>query len=112
ATIRYNGQVIETNSGAALNLGGVRRNPIVTGQRVGYAEETVPATITAVTSLFAGQSLEPLRNLKEATVMFEADTGQSWVIRDAFLTEPLDLKDGAGGEINLNIAGQGAEEML
>ena len=54
ATIRANGTVIETNKGASLNVGGIRRNPIVTGQTFGYAEESVHATIECETSLGAG----------------------------------------------------------
>ncbi len=111
ATIRLNGQVYETAAGAQLDLGGTKRNTIVTGRKVGYAEETAPATITGTTSLMEGQSLEELRNLTDATVIFECDTGQSYVIREAFLTEPPTLKDGAGGEVTINIAGYGAEEL-
>ncbi|SMF85924.1 Phage tail tube protein [Tistlia consotensis] len=111
ATIRVNGQVIETNKGASLDLGGTKRNPIVTGLKVGYAEETVPAMIECETSLAAGMSLEDWRNLVDATAIFECDTGQSYVIRDAFVTEAITLKDGDGGNVALKIAGPGAEEV-
>lgn len=112
ATIRANGQVIETAKGAALDLGGTKRNPVTAGKIVGYAEETVPATLECETVLARGQSLEWLRNLTDATVIYEADTGQRYVIRDAFTTDAISLKDGEGGNVALKMAGPGAEEVL
>lgn len=111
ATIRVNGQVIETNKGAALDLGGTKRNPIVTGRLVGYAEETVAATIECETSLAKGQTLQQLRDLVEATVVFECDTGQTYVVRNAFLTDTPTMKDGDGGNVALKFAGPAAEEV-
>lgn len=112
ATIRANGTVIETAKGASLDLGGTKRNPVTVGRVVGYAEETVPAMLECETALRTGMSLETLRNLTGATVIFECDTGQRYVIRDAFTTEAITLKDGEGGNVALKIAGPGAEEVL
>jgi hypothetical protein len=111
ATIRANGQVIETAKGASLDIGGVKRNPIVSGRLVGWAEETVPAMIECETTLRRGMSLETLRNLAGATIIFEADTGQRWVISDAFITDTPTMKDGEGGQVVLKFAGPGAEEI-
>jgi hypothetical protein len=101
ATIRANGQVIETAKGAALDLGGTKRNPVTAGRVVGFAEETVPATLECETVLARGQSLEWLRNLTDATVIYEADT-----------TDAITLKDGEGGNVAVKMAGPGAEEVL
>jgi hypothetical protein len=112
ATIRANGEVIETAKGASLDLGGTKRNPIVSGQLVGWAEETVPAMLECETSLRGGQSLATLRDLTGATIIFEADTGQRYVISDAFITDAPTMKDGEGGQVTLKFAGTGAEEIL
>jgi len=112
AIIRANGQVIDTAKGASLDLGGTKRNPVIVGRVVGYAEETVPAMIEFETSLRAGQSLETLRNLKDATVLFQCDTGQTFVMNDAFTTDAITLKDGEGGNVAVKMAGPGAEEVL
>lgn len=112
ATIKIDGAVVETNKGASLDLGGVKRTAIVTGSKVGYAEELVPATVECETSLERGMSLETFRKLAGATVIFECDTGQSYVIRDAFVTDALNLKDGDGGNVAINISGAPAEEIL
>jgi hypothetical protein len=112
ATIRANGAVIETAKGASLDVGGVKRNPVVSGRLVGYAEETVPAMIECETTLRAGMSLATLRNLVGATIIFECDTGQRFVINDAFITDAPTMQDGEGGQIALKFAGPGAEEVL
>jgi hypothetical protein len=112
ATIRANGQVIETARGASLDLGGVRRNPVTVGRLVGYAEETVPAMLECETALRPGVSLEFFRNLTGATVIFECDTGQRYLIADAFTSEPPTLRDGEGGQVSIRMAGPGAEEIL
>jgi hypothetical protein len=111
ATIRANGQVIETAKGASLDLGGVKRNPVISGRLVGYAEETVPAMVECETSLRPGMTLATWRNLVGATIIFEADTGQRYVIADAFITDPPTMKDGDGGNIVLKFAGPSAEEV-
>ena len=111
ATIRANGQVIETAKGASLDIGGVKRNPVVVGRLVGYAEETVPAMVECETSLRPGMSLASLRNLTGATIIFECDTGQRYVIADAFITDAPTLRDGEGGQVALKFAGPGAEEV-
>lgn len=111
ATLRMNGQVIETAKGASLDIGGVKRNPVVAGRMIGWAEETVPAMIEAETSLMAGMSLEAIRDFRNGTAIFECDTGQRYVIADAFVTEAVTLKDGEGGNVTIRIAGLPAEEL-
>lgn len=111
ATIRANGQVIESAKGASLDLGGTKRNPVTVGRVIGFSEETMPAMVELETALARGQSLEWLRNLTGATVIYECDTGQRFVIRDAFVTEAITLKDGEGGNVAVKMAGPGAEEV-
>ncbi|HEY4254585.1 MAG TPA: phage tail tube protein [Roseomonas sp.] len=112
ATIRVNGTVIETAKGATLDVGGVKRSPVISGRLVGYAEETVAATVACETSLRAGMAIDALRNLTGATITFECDTGQRYVIADAFVTDTPTMKDGEGGNVTLKFAGPGAEEVL
>ncbi|MFN7305519.1 MAG: phage tail tube protein [Acetobacteraceae bacterium] len=112
ATIRANGQVIETAKGASLDVGGTKRNPVTVGRVVGWSEETVPAMVECETTLRSGMSLETLRRLAGVTVIFECDTGQRYVINDAFLTDTPTMKDGEGGNVTLKFAGPAAEEVL
>jgi hypothetical protein len=111
ATLRMNGQVIETAKGASLDTGGTKRNPIVSGRLIGYAEETVPAMIEGETSLAPGMSLEAIRAFRDGTAIFECDTGQRFIVADAFVTDTVTLKDGEGGNVTIKIAGLPAEEL-
>jgi hypothetical protein len=112
ATIRAAGAVIETAKGASLDIGGVKRNTVVVGRLVGHAEETAPSMVECETALGPGMSLDALRNLAGVTVVFECDTGQRYVINDAFLVDPPKMKDGEGGNVALNFSGPPAEETL
>ena len=112
ATIRANGQVIETAKGATLDIGGTKANPVTVGRVVGWAEETVPAMVECETTLRAGMSLETFRRMAGVTVIFECDTGQRYVINDAFVTDTPTMKDGEGGNVTLKFAGPQAEEVL
>lgn len=112
ATIRANGQVIETAKGATLDIGGTKANPVTVGRVVGWSEETVPAMVECETSLRPGMSVQALLRLRGITVIFECDTGQRYVLNDAFLTDTPTLKDGEGGNVTLKFAGPQAEEVL
>lgn len=111
AIIRANNETIETAKGASLDLGGTKRNPVVVGRLVGYAEETVAAMVECETSLRPGMTLDSFRQMAGVTVIFHCDTGQRYLIADAFLTDPPTLKDGDGGNVVLKFAGPGAEEI-
>jgi hypothetical protein len=112
ATIRVNGRVIESAKGASLDVGGTKRNPVTVGRVVGWSEETMPAMVECETSLRSGMSLETFRNMAGVTLIFECDTGQRYVINDAFLTDTPTMKDGEGGNVTLKFSGPSAEEVL
>jgi hypothetical protein len=111
ATVKINGAVILTAKGAKLDIGGFKRNPVIVGQVVGYAQEVMNATLDIKTAVTTGTSLTALGAVTGATVTFEADTGQTWVIADAFVTMPPTVTDGTG-EVELKLAGQPAQEMM
>lgn len=113
ATIRVNGEVIQTAKGATLDIGGTKRTAIkLSGGKVGYAEETESAKLEAETALEPGQSVAAIGRFVGAVVIFECDTGQRFVINDAFTTETPTLKDGEGGNVTIRMEGPAAEEVL
>lgn len=112
ATIKWDGNTIETAKGAMLDLGGTKQNTVVYGRKIGYAEETMPGKVECQTALEAGLSLDKLRAIRSATITFICDTGQVYTVRDAYITEPPKLKDGAGGEVDLKFEGQPADESI
>ncbi|ATG74327.1 phage tail protein [Zobellella denitrificans] len=102
AFIRANGREWPTLEGSTLNPGGVNRN-VVKGARVlGYQEEPVEATLECKLAYGQELNLLELRDLVDATVEFEADTGQVFMLANAWTTEPPTLTD--KGEVDMKMA--------
>jgi hypothetical protein len=111
AAIKYNGKILLTDKGAKLNLGGVERKPIV-GDRVhGFAEETKEPSIECVISLTKDTDLEEIKNLTDCTVTFEADTGQTWILKNAWSNTPPEITAGEGGKVPVKFHGMSCVKM-
>lgn len=113
AYIKVDGTLLRTLPGAKIDLGGKKRDPVVGASSVhGWAETVVPATLECEISLTQGYSLGQIKDITGATITYEADTGQTYVIRDAFVTETLQVNGGEGGKVPVKFAGNPAEEMM
>lgn len=112
AYVKVNGALLETLPGAKLKLGGNKRAPVL-GTRgvIGYSEVTEAAELECEIALTAGTSLAQLKDITDATVTYEADTGQTYVMRNAFVTEAIEVSAGDGGKVAVKFAGDPAEEM-
>lgn len=112
AYIKADGAMLQTLPGAKLDLGGRERTPVMgSGSIHGYSETTKPAVLTCEVSLMQGTSLSALRDITNATVTYEADTGQTYVVRNAFVAKTLTVTEGEGGKVTLEFQGEPAEEM-
>lgn len=112
AWIKVNSTLLATMPGAKLDLGGKVRESVVGDNKVhGYSEKIKPASLECEISLGQGMSLAELKDITGATVTYEADTGQVYMIRDAFVTETISVTAGEGGKVSLKFEGQPVEEM-
>lgn len=112
AYIKTDGALLNSMPGAKLDLGGKTREPVIGGNGIlGYAEKIKPSSLECEISLSQGTSLAALQKIVNATVTYEADTGQTYVIRNAFVTETLSVTAGEGGKVALKFSGDPAEEM-
>lgn len=112
AYIKHDGKLLETNAGASIDIGGSVRATITGNNSVlGYSEQPKAAVLNCVISIGTQTSLAALRAIKDATITFECDTGQTYVMRSAWLVNPPVATDGAGGEVPLQFEGPAAEEM-
>ena len=112
AYIKYNSKMLASLPGAKLDIGGNDRAPVIGSNSIhGYSETIKPAMLTCEISLQQGTSLAELKDITGATVTYEADTGQTYVIRNAFVTKTLSVTAGDGGKVALEFAGDPAEEM-
>lgn len=109
ATISYDGNKLDTQKSAKINLGGTSRKPVVGSVGVGYAEELVPATVECEVNVSKDTPVEAIRNITNATITFQADIGSTWVVREAFLEEVLSLGEGDGGKMKVKFTGSPAE---
>lgn len=108
ATITYNGMRLASKPGATLNLGGTSRTPEpLDDGTVGYAESTAAPELSCTVPLTAGLAVEDLRNLVDANVVFESDTGLSWVVREAFTVDTVSV----GADVALKFSGQPAVKL-
>jgi uncharacterized repeat protein (TIGR04076 family) len=109
--IRVNGITLDSRPGAIINLGGTQRNAVVNDINMGFSEENKPSQIDCEVSIKEGDSFDFLRNMTEATCVFECDTGQQYVVRNAYTANPLELSGNEGGRVKLSIMGEPAEEV-
>lgn len=113
ATIRINGQVYESEDNAALTPGGVKNNERMTGRKFYFNQSYIPAIVTCKVPVPRGTSLRQLQEINGAEIIFESDTGSTWIIRNACQTGELNLAGGAdGGKVDITFHGEPAEEML
>ena len=112
AFIKVDGELLETMPGAKLNLGGPERSPVVGNNTVhGFSESIKESSLECEISVGATTSLDKFRKTENATITFEADTGQTYVIREAWCVSPPEVTDGEGGKVPLKFNGPPAEEM-
>ncbi|MDP1534172.1 MAG: phage tail tube protein [Rubrivivax sp.] len=112
AFIKADGKLLETMPGAKIDIGGVTRNTVVGANAVhGYAEQTKQSRLECEVSVGADTSLEEIAKIADATVTFECDTGQTYIMRNAWLVDPPVMTEGEGGRVPLVFEGAAAEEM-
>jgi len=111
--IIWRGRNLPVEKGAKFRKGGMKNNPVTYGRKTGRAQEFQGSEVTATTNLERGQRLGNLLDPGEAELQVVCDTGQTFVIADAFLADDIpDMTGGEGGKIELKWAGSAAEEVL
>lgn len=110
AFIKVDGDLLRSNTGAKIDLGGPVRSAVVGNAVHGYAEAVKESTVECEISLAAGDSLATVRNITNATITFECDTGQVFIVRGAWVVDPPVVTEGEGGKVPLVFKGQPAEE--
>jgi len=96
ATIRTDGNVLATENGATLNVGGIQRQGERHGGRSYYKEEEANPSMECMVLHGKDTDIIALSDITGATVEFETDTGQTFILRGAFTTESMALDTGTG----------------
>ncbi len=110
ATIKWDGNVLKTDKGAKLNMGGVERKPIEGDTVHGFAEETKAPFVECNVNLGKGDSLQEIKDITDATVVFECDTGQVYTLCNAWSSIPPEITAGEGGKVPVKFYGMKCDE--
>ncbi len=109
AKVTVNGKFIDTFKGVTFNPGGKKRTPQVSAHRVNYSEELAPSTLEFDKSQVRGDSIADL-DVANATIQVEFDTGQTYVMPNAFRLDPADITDEGKSKYTFN--GDVAQEIM
>jgi hypothetical protein len=104
AQVTKNGNVLRMLADVDFDKGGTKRSVVVgpNGTILGYTEETVPPSLKGKSQLAAGEKLSDAE-FTEATVIAILNTGQRWIMRNAFTTNTPKWKGGKG-EVEIEIS--------
>ena len=110
ANIYVDGVELRTADDATLDPGGVKREPVKGSGKVhGYTEETVEPKLECTVYHTADTSIDDIKAISDATVIFQTDTGKRYVLTGAFVLEPPKLKT-KGGELSVEFSAVTCEE--
>ncbi|MEO0374255.1 MAG: phage tail tube protein [Cyanobacteria bacterium P01_A01_bin.17] len=110
--IVWRGRNIPVEKGAKIKIGGIQNTAVNYGRQIGRAQEFVGTEVTATTNLERGQRWGNTWDPNEGELQVVCDTGQTFVMDDAFLTERPDITGGEGGKIELQWMASTPEEIL
>lgn len=110
ATVKKNGSVLRILPGAKLNMGGSGRKfhegpDGVTGWT---ATEWKAPAVECTAQLAKGEKLSDM-DFEDATVVFETDAGQVFILTGAGTTEPPDF-EGGDGKVAMKIGAMTCKE--
>jgi hypothetical protein len=93
--ITLNGQRIQSKDGASLDMGGLKRTPVIAdGGIVGYSEELTAPEVNCKVAHIATTSLKEFQDFKDGSLMFETDTGSVFSLSEAWNADPPKLEKG------------------
>ncbi|WP_299733988.1 phage tail tube protein [uncultured Endozoicomonas sp.] len=105
AVIRVDGQELRSLDGATLNVGGVTREAKQGSSKIwGYTEKPTAPEMSCKVAHTADTDLIALGNITNATIDFETDTGDRYIIVDGWVVDPPSL-DSSSGDVDLKFSG-------
>lgn len=111
--IIWNGVKVPIKPGSgSLKMGGLVNKDVIAGRQVFRAQMVHSSEVAGTTVLQVGQSLAGLFDSGEHELQVQSDTGQTYVISDAFLIDDGNLQDKDGGDVKLTWRGSAAVEVM
>jgi hypothetical protein len=109
ARVIANGELIDSKPGASIDLGGVQRSGVVNEHSSGYSEAPKQSRVEMEVAIKKGDSVERFRNITNGTVHFTLDTGQNFIVKNAFTEDTLSINSGS---LKLVFMGDAAQEVV
>lgn len=106
--VKLDSDLVRSKSGASLEIGGFNRKAQKGHKVYGHTDEVMESVCTFVIFHAGGDDLRGIANKIDSTLEFETDTGDTYMIPNAFCTKPPKLT-GGDGEVELEFAGDPAE---
>jgi len=98
--------------GAQFRQGGLVNKAVTAGAQVSRSQEMMASRVQCSTPFMTGMSIAAIRSVTEGELQFVCDTGQTFVIANAFLVDQPEITGGEGGKLTLTWEGGEAEELL
>lgn len=112
AFIKVNGALLESMPGAKLDIGGEKRTAVKGANAVhGYSAEIETAKVECEISVSKDTKLIDIGKMSNVSLTFECDTGQTFVVKNAFLTDTVSLTAQEGGKVPLKFEGDPADQV-
>ena len=112
AFIKLEGKILPTANGAKLNYGNAERAPVIGDQGVrGYAVKPVAPQIEATIQHANDISLDTLAKTQDTNITFECDSGKTFVLRNAWLANALELTANESGDLPVTFNGLSCQEV-
>lgn len=109
--IKIDGKLLSSKPGASIDIGGPQRSAVEADQSGFFSESTKPSRIECELVVDNDFSADELRRSDDITVMFEADTGQTYVVNHGYVVDPPVITGGTNGGAKITIEGPPAQEM-
>jgi len=106
--VTVQGERLRSKEGATLKFGGVEREDVLgDGGVLGYSEKTSAPEIDCTLAHNAAFSAKSFQDITDERVIFETDTGKTYVLANAWCKGALELSK---GEVGLRFGGLSCEE--
>lgn len=109
--VKVDGEVLETNGTSTIELGGPVRTAVRGDYQAGaFSEMTQESKVETNLLVKRGTMLGTLRAIDNATLTIETDTGQTFIIRGAYVADVISLTT-SDGTAQVVFQGPPAEEV-
>lgn len=109
-TVKANGEILLTRRGFTFRKGGIQRAAVNGDSGLhGYTEEAMGARLTGNVTATEKSELDSY-DVTDATIQIETNTGQTYVMRNAFMTDLPEL-DTDQGQFGVAFEGPEAEKL-